>query len=105
MSDVQHTPETWWVEADHREGRGIVGYDVLAKGRCIVGCEGIDGSEQGLKDATMIAAAPCMLAALEKARDSYVGLLQPASGWESRLNPNSEMAAIVAAIAKARGHD
>lgn len=62
MSDVKHTPETWWVEADHRDGRGIVGYDVLAKGRCIVGCEGIDGSEQGLKDATLIAAAPCMLA-------------------------------------------
>jgi hypothetical protein len=67
----KHTPGPWEVVADERYDSSscldkIVVYDIKAIDREIVGSEGISGeSNTNLANATLIAAAPDLLAALE----------------------------------------
>ncbi len=79
----KHTPAPWTIEENEMMGRDIVS----AAGRALI-CTQVYSPD----DACMIAAAPDLLAALEKAMRVYGVDMQPAHRYEFR-----------AAIAKATG--
>jgi hypothetical protein len=97
------TPGPWFFVEDIRdESDGftyIAGYDIKSNSAEIVGCEGISGdSDENLANARLIAAAPDLLEALEKAREDI--------NW--MINTGQQLNAhcfdyICAAIASARG--
>lgn len=86
---AQHTPGPWKYE----NGHGVIacGNPLRVAGRTKI----------AQANRALIAAAPDLLAALHRVRDSYVRQFNAPAGWEAKITPNSDMAVVLAAIAKA----
>lgn len=113
MTDVKHTPGPWRIDpgfccdvqtADAALEIASTSEDTLHAGRK-------PPSDEQRANARLIAAAPCMLAALEamlvgsKYRETTIGG-RALTGWATIRMPNEDALNLArAAIAKARGHD
>lgn len=92
---MAHTPGPWWLRPTHDHGKYILGSSSAGSEHAVAECH------SGDDNARLIAAAPDLLAACERAK----GFVE---SWEKQLGDWDEVDqntinAINAAIAKARG--